>query len=234
MRAIFLHLLPSLFATLALALSPAIPAGAAQAAGPTFGQHGMALFGGKDGIFASHLPMFHPPHDYQVVLQIRLQDQALDAQLRKRLGGDTVLWTLAPEKFEIDRLAPGAPRPLTRFQGDLVLGHFEQGGKTEYANAAIVVEKVLLYRQLPPQPSASASARYLQAGSGIRRFLVKEVDSRPDFDHIVAVAAPPRAPLGRIEVPKEALARTPDAVLQRALPGARVTGTVYYDTADLK
>lgn len=27
--------------------------------------HGMLIFG-KEKIYASHLPMFHPPHDYQV------------------------------------------------------------------------------------------------------------------------------------------------------------------------
>jgi hypothetical protein len=222
-----------LFAAIMLALLAFAPhlAGAANA---TFGQHGMALFGGRDGLYAAHLPMFHAPHDYQVLLKIRLADKAQDAALRKRLGAAPVLWTLAPEKFEIDRLAPGAAAPLAGFKADLVLGHFEQDGKTEYAGAAVMVEQVLLYRQLSPHAAVQGSARYLQVGTGTQRFLVKEVDSRPDFDHIAAVAVPPRAPRGKLVVPKTALNETPSAVLQRALPGARVTGTVYYSVADLK
>lgn len=221
------------FAALALALLAVAPLTAA-AGGPTFGQHGMALFGGRDGLYAAHLPMFHAPHDYQVLLQIRLADKAQDAALRKRLGAAPVLWTLAPEKFDIDRLAPGAPNPLAGFKADLVLGHFEQDGKTEYAGAALVVEKVLLYRRLSPKAATQAQSRYLQVGSGTQRFLVKEVDSRPDFDHIAAVAAPPRASTAALAVPKAGLGETPAALLQRALPGARVTGTIYYSGADLK
>src|SRR5471030_1344452 len=108
---------------------------AASAAGPTYGEHGMALFGGTQGLYASHLPMFHAPHDYQVILQVHVADPVIDAALRKRLNGHTALWTIAPEKFELDRLAPQAALPLTQFQADLVQGHFEQGGKTQYAGA---------------------------------------------------------------------------------------------------
>jgi hypothetical protein len=80
-------------------------AGSAAAADVTYGEHGMALFGGKEGLYASHLPMFHAPHDYQVVLQVHVADPATDAALRKRLDGKTALWTIAPK---IRALAPGA------------------------------------------------------------------------------------------------------------------------------
>lgn len=204
------------------------------AASTTFGEHGMALFGGKEGLYASHLPMFHAPHDYQVVLRIRLADKAQDKALRARLDGKSALWTLAPEKFEIDRFAPGAASPLARFKADLVLGHFEQGGATQYAGAGIVVEQVLLYRQLSSGAARAPTARYLQLGTGRQRYLVKQVDSRPDFDHIVAVAAPRKAPLAPVSVAKRALVETPAALLQRALPGARIIGTVYFSAEDLK
>jgi hypothetical protein len=206
----------------------------ASAANLTYGEHGMALFGGKDGLYAAHLPMFHAPHDYQVILKLRLADQAQDRQLRARLDGKTALWTLAPEKFEIDRLAPGAVHPLANFKADLVLGHFEQGGKTQYAGAGVVVEQVLLFRQLSTAAAQAPTARYIQLGTGERRYLVKLIDSRPDFDHIVAIRAPRTASLQPIDVPKQGLAATPAAALQRALPGAAVTGTIYFSSEDLK
>ncbi|MES2320562.1 MAG: hypothetical protein V4631_24045 [Pseudomonadota bacterium] len=209
-------------------------AGLAAAANPTMGEHGMALFGGKQGLYAAHLPMFHAPHDYQVILRLRLADKAQDRALRSRLNGKTALWTLAPERFEIDRLAPGAPHPLGAFKADLVLGHFEQGGKTQYAGAGVIVEQVLLYRQLSPELVQASTARYLQLGTGTQRFLVKQVDSRPDFDHIVAIRASKGASAAPFEVAKQALAETPAQALQRALPAARVLGTVYFSTEDLK
>jgi hypothetical protein len=200
----------------------------------TFGQHGMALFGGKDALYASHLPMYHAPHDYQVVMRVHLADAAQDAALRKRLDGKSALWTIAPDKFELDRLAPGAANPLRQFKADIVLGHFEQGGKTQYAGAEVVVDQVLVYRKLMPQPIIRESARYLQVGSGARRFLVKEIDSRPDFDHIVAISAKADTPAAPFSVRKQALSEPKAATLAEALPGARVLGTVYFYTDDLK
>jgi hypothetical protein len=209
-------------------------AGLAIGADATYGEHGMVLFGGRDGLYASHLPMFHAPHDYQVVLRLRLADPAQDRALRARLDGQAALWTLAPEKFEIGRLAPGAVHPLAGFKADLVLGHFEQGGKTQYAGASVIVEQVLLFRPLPAAAAQAPTARYIQLGTKARRYLVKLIDSRPDFDHIVAVETARTASLHPIEVRKQALAATPAAALQRALPGATVTGTVYFSTEDLK
>ncbi len=204
------------------------------AAGPTYGMHGMALFGGKPGLYAAHLPMFHAPHDFQVILQVRLADKAQDAALRARIDGGTALWSVAPEKFELARLARGSANPLSSFGADLVEGHFERGGKTQFANATVIVEKVLFFKRLDPRQSGRKTARYLQVGSGQRRFLVKEVDSRPDFDHIVAIAASPQTGRGDVLVEKQGLTETPAAKLARALPGIDIIGSVYFDTADLK
>ena len=212
----------------------ALAAAVASAANLSMGSHGMLLFGGPEALYASHLPMFHAPHDYQVILQVRLADQVQDAALRKRLGNRTELWTLDPEKFELDRMAPGASFPVTRFKADLVQGHFEQGGKTEYAGAGVIVEKVLYFRQLSALPARSATTRYLQLGTGKQRFLLKQIDSRPDFDHVLAVQARPSARGGAVVVSKTGLQQSADAAIMRAMPGLEVKGTVYFSTQDLR
>ena len=209
-------------------------AAAAEKHGPTWGSHGMALFGGKEALYASHLPMFHAPHDHQVVLQVHIADPKLDAALRQRLDGKTALWTIDPEKFELDRLAPTAATPVREFKADLVDGHFERGGKAQYKGATVVVEKVLLFRKLSADAAKRDSARYIQLGGGKQRYLVKEIDSRPDFDHIVAITAPAGAAGAPVVLPKRGLEETAAEALARALPGAKVDGTVYFDTADLK
>jgi hypothetical protein len=219
----------------AVTLALALAAGSA-AADTTYGEHGMALFGGKQGLYAAHLPMFHAPHDYQVILQVHVADAATDAALRKRLDGKTALWTIAPEKFELSRLAPSAAVPLRQFKADLVQGHFEQGGATRFAAATVVVDKVLMFRQLSPSRKTSADASYVQIGGGSQRYLVKRIDSRPDFDHIVAYTAAGGASTAAITLAKQAL-QQPDAhALAAALhvPASAIRGTVYFYTDDLK
>lgn len=219
---------------IATALAAAMPQ--AGAADISWGEHGMALFGGEEGLYASHLPMFHAPHDYQVLLRVHVADPAIDAALRRRLDGKTALWTIAPEKFELSRLAPRSASPLNQFKADLVLGHFEQGGNTQYAASTIVVDKVLLFHKLSPERRASSSASYVQIGEGGQRYLVKRIDSRPDYDHIVAYRAVPGAATNEISIDSQGLRQPGAAELARALrvrPDA-IRGTVYFYTDDLK
>lgn len=210
-------------AVLLLAL-PALAARAAPApVDPTMGVHGMVLFGGRAGLYASHLPMFHAPHDVQAVLRVHLADPRLDAAIRARLDGKAALWTLDPERFALGRLAPGAARPLAAFRADVVQGHFEQGGAVRYRAADLVVDEVLLYRPLAGGAPPPAVATYLPVG----RFLVKRIDGRPDVDHIVRLRRP--AP-GPVEVARKG--GMPDtAALGRRVP---LDGTVYESTADLQ
>jgi len=206
------------------------------AADATFGNHGMALFGGKDGLYASHLPMFHAPHDYQVILQVHIADRATDAALRARLDRTPALWTIDPEQFELSALAPHARNPRKEFSADLVQGHFERGGKAQYKAATVVIDKVLLFRQLDGKPRAAGFSRYMQVGSGTQRFLVKEIDSRPDFDHIVPYRAAPGAPAGPVQVRKWGMKAAGKDALAQALHAnlADIGDTIYFETGDLK
>jgi hypothetical protein len=190
---------------------------------PSHGVHGMVLFGDRDGLYASHLPMLHAPHDNQVVLKLRFKDPARERDMRVRLDGKTALWTLEPERFALHRLAPGAAAPLTEFKANVVEGHFERDGTTRQREAELVVEKVVLYRTLSPQPAVQTVARYTPVG----RFLVKLIDSRPDFDHIVLLE---RAATAAVEVPKQGVDENLPALASRV----PLAGTVYYDTADLR
>ncbi len=189
----------------------------------SYGSHGMALFGDNEGLYASHLPLFRAPHDHQVVLKLRLADPGLERALRGQLDGKTALWTIEPEHFELSRLDPQAAAPLRAFSADIFSGHFERDGKLVHAKARFVVEQVLVYRRLDPALHSRSMARYLPVGA----FLVKEIDSRPDYDHIVALTAP--AP-GVVTIAKAGL-DNPEAALK---PVAAVRGTVYFETGDLR
>lgn len=197
--------------------------GGAHAHDHSFGTHGMALFGDRDGLYASHLPLFRAPHEHQAVLRVKLADPALDRALREQLDGKTGLWTIEPERFELSRLDPTSASPLRGFGADVFSGHFEREGKRVYAKAQFVVEQVIVYRRLDPAVRSRPEARYLPVG----RFLVKEIDSRPDFDHIVALSAPAQSPL---TIRKSGL-DNPEAQLKTLAP---VRGTIYFETGDLR
>ena len=88
------------------------------------GVHGMVLFG-SDSLFASHLPLYRAPHDWQVVLEVEPQDQAVAESFRQSDG----MLTIEPEPFDLTRLDPQAEDPLPAFAAKVYKGHFERGGE---------------------------------------------------------------------------------------------------------
>jgi hypothetical protein len=221
-------------AFMALAVhAPAFSADAAATHGPTWGLHGMLLFGGPDGLYASHLPMFHAPHDRQVVVALRLADAALDKQLRRRLGARPAVWTLVPEKFELARLAPDAANPLSAFKADIVEGHFERDGVTRHTGVSVQVLRIERFQPLDANAAPGQRAHYRAVGAGSTWFMVKDIAARPDFDHVVAVRGPHKP--AAIVLPVDGIQQPADAALRRQLPrGDKLLGTVYFDTADLQ
>jgi hypothetical protein len=154
---------------------------------PGYGSHGMAVFGGVEGLYASHLPMFHQPHDVQLVFRFHLKDVATDTALRTRLSTSPALWTLDPEAFDLYRFAPQHATPLTQFQARFVEGHFERGGKEQYAKQTVVVDEVIVYRKLDVAKRVESAGKYIKIGAEREQFLLKVIDRRPDFDIIVAI-----------------------------------------------
>ncbi|MGH8031381.1 MAG: hypothetical protein ACREO8_03210 [Luteimonas sp.] len=206
---------------------------------PRVGVHGMVLFGGHDGLYGYHLAMFHAPHDRQVLVRLRATDPVLDRQLRKALAARPSLWTLAPQSFDLDRLAPGAALPLREFTADVVSGHFERGGDTAHTRVTLRVEKVLMFRPLAPTLGPPQTLRYDVVGEGEERFLVKRIERRPDFDQIVAFRTRSRDDAAMLSVVAQALRPATTKQLASALQaqsGLQPTRwtSVYHDAADLQ
>ena len=206
------------------------PAAGLAATETAVGGHGMAIFGGREGLYASHLPMFHAPHDSQIVLRFHLADAAAGRRLREALAREPRLWTLDPETFDLLRLQPGHPQPLREFQARLFQGHFERGGRPQPGEQRVIVEEVLLFRRLDPSPRVAATGRYQLVGTGDEWFAFKLIDRRPDFDHIVRLAVP--AVRGEVSVALSGLNRSTLSV-QCAFqaPGA---AEIYFETDDLR
>jgi hypothetical protein len=206
-----------------------------------YGQHGMAVFGNSAGLFASHLPMFHAPHDTQVIFRFHLRDTAVDSALRKALTEKPALWTLDPELFDLHRLAPGHPSPLRHFTARFVEGHFERGGSERFLAQDVEIEEVLVFRPLNAirTEGVASAGRYFVIGAPQGHFLVKEIDRRPDFDAIIALRGSKPAPSMWPEV---IFIATPEmavptrAAMNRALKkhGFSAGRVLYFETEDLK
>src|SRR5687768_7078544 len=91
--------------------------------------HGVLLFGDKVS-YASHLPMFHEPHDYQVILKLALEDLPRSVTVRvhyeESKKNKKNLFTLVPETMDLTEIINGTK---TSFMASIYEGHFERGGR---------------------------------------------------------------------------------------------------------
>ena len=87
--------------------------------GGHMGVHGMVMFGKN---YLSHIPMFHEPHDYQIIMDVHLDHPQIGPE--DNFGQS--LHTFVPDKFSLGDLLNGK---LEKIQGTVYEGNFEDGGK---------------------------------------------------------------------------------------------------------
>lgn len=200
----------------------------------------MVVFGGTSALYASHMPMFHAPHDLQVIIQFHLTDTKTQKALGESLSRKVKIWSLDPEDFDLQRLAPNHLNPITEFSARFVEGHFERGGAERYSQQSVVVDKVLMFRRLTGERQARTKGRYHLIGRGHERFLVKEIDRRPDFDVIFKLSEYAKPSLADVvHFPDSRLAFPNFARLNMALlpanEGKHPVGKIlYFETEDLQ
>ena len=101
------------------------------------------LIVGEQTVFLSHLPLFHSPHNYQVILEATFAKPGSDPQAdyfndRKRTG--TKIYTLEPEPFVLPRLAAAEPR--RSFKASIYREHFERFPNQRAKEAARIGQNV--------------------------------------------------------------------------------------------
>jgi len=142
--------------------------------------HGMLVFGGQT-TYLSHLPMFHAPHNYQVILQAHLSGAAADSYNQLKTSVDDI-FTIEPEKMDLTTVISGQK---TEFSAKLFQGHFEKDGKL-LGVVTVHVDKVITSAKL--NPTGQPGQDYLVFGANGEYFAAHMIAGQPTYDAITKVA----------------------------------------------
>lgn len=202
--------------------------GVGRAAAPAV--HGMVLFG-QERLFASHVPMYHAPHDFQVILEVGLSHATEDAVAAYRAKGMVEgvqrLITLRPKPFVLPDLLAGKVQEISATLYD---GNFEAGGRPFLSAVKVTVKQILFQRHLSEGLPVLNELTYLP----LPGYLVHLISAPDNFDHIVQVSG------GMAEEPEAipvSFLATPDALDTRLVAGQIFTvsgGKAHFIPATLK
>lgn len=146
--------------------------------------HGMLLFG-ESQIYASHLPMFHSPHQYQVILELELESSLLKVfKADQKLNHGQATYTIEPEKF----ILPEMIKSPKAFKVNLYRGHFERGGVKLASEKIITIKNVIYFKPFELENPRMTQSQYLVFGNSKEQFMVHIISNRPDFDHLVKIS----------------------------------------------
>ncbi len=145
--------------------------------------HGMLLFG-SEKIYASHLPMFHSPHDYQIILELELSKFDKQKYVSdKNKNSNYTTYTIEPEKFVLPDMINN-PKP---FKVNLYRGHFERGGIEILKNITVKIVQILYFKKFNSEEKKAKSTNFIVFGNEKEQFLIHEITNKPDFEQIIEV-----------------------------------------------
>ncbi|HEY0925015.1 hypothetical protein [Rheinheimera pacifica] len=153
------------------------------------GSHGMVLFNAGDTLLASHLPLYRPPHDYQLVYQLALPAAAQQALLTSLRSGQQL--TLLPQDFDLRQMIEGK---VFHLSAAVYQGHFERSGRLLLDNVQVTFARQLYSRPLQ-QLTVAFAAHYDAINIADSHFLLHRIAAAPSFDQILQLEQPLAAPL---------------------------------------
>ena len=145
------------------------------------GIHGMALFGTSSNIFASHMALYHKPHDAQIIYKVKSSNAAL-----YQLVKNNELVTIKPEKFNLQRLMRAESLIVN---ADVYIGHFERDGMLVYESMPIELDEQVYFRELKDLKAASKQQEYDMVSYNRKndRLLIHRIQQAPNFDHVLHI-----------------------------------------------
>lgn len=199
-----------IFSTVSFSKSPAV--------------HGMLLFGKKHN-YISHLPMFHEPHDYQLISEVELKDfepGTLSKYEKAKLQSG--IFTLVPKPMEMSDLLTGT---IKSFTATIYKGHFERGG-TKMGDVIVSMKMILLGAKLNKDDKSSSD--FLSFGQDGEYFLAHVIKGKPSYDAIYETAQPYKLIVpacGRAACPEPFTVPLADSLLPGTLKSLEEHGKVH-------
>jgi hypothetical protein len=145
--------------------------------------HGMLLFG-SEKIYVSHLPMFHTPHNYQIILELELSKSDKQKYVAdKNKNPNYTTYTIEPEKFVLPDMVNN-PKP---FKVNLYRGHFERGGTEILKSITVKIVQVAYFKKFNPEEVKAKTSNFILFGNEKEQFLAHEITNKPDFEQIIEV-----------------------------------------------
>jgi len=145
--------------------------------------HGMLIFG-TDKIYASHLPLFHAPHNYQIILELELDKTAKEKFITDQLQHpEFTTYTIEPELF----ILPDKIKGKGSFKANLYRGHFERGGTKIADSIEINITTVIYFKKFNETEARLTNSAYLLFGNSKEQFAVHQISNKPDFEQIIQV-----------------------------------------------
>lgn len=146
--------------------------------------HGMMLMG-NEKVYASHLPMFHSPHDYQIILLLEFsQESQAKYMADKKENPNETVYTLEPETFVL----PEMVNITKKFKANIYRGHFERGGKKIMENIAVSIQQIIYFKKFDTKDTKPKKLQYILFGNSQEQFLAHVISAKPDFDENLSVS----------------------------------------------
>jgi hypothetical protein len=145
--------------------------------------HGMLIFG-TNKIYASHLPMFRTPHNYQIILELVLDKKAQQKFIAdQQQNPQYTTYTIEPEKFVL----PDMIAKKGTFKANLYRGHFERGGIKIADSITIKIVEVVYFKKFDNNAAKQTEANFIVFGNSKEQFAIHQISNKPDFEQILQV-----------------------------------------------
>lgn len=146
------------------------------------GVHGMVLLTHRSTVYAYHLPLYHVPHNIQVLYKLEVKDVALLQMIR-----DAELVTIKPEVFNIQRLERGEEMVIN---ADIFMGHFERDGMLVHQSRPLTFAKKLYARYINELDLSSNKQVYDVVDlKNNYKIYIHRIQQAPSYDHVIHIDA---------------------------------------------
>jgi hypothetical protein len=145
--------------------------------------HGMLIFG-TDKIYASHLAMFHAPHNYQIIIEVVLEKVAKQKFVAdQKAHPEFTTYTIEPEKFVL----PDMISKQGSFKANLYRGHFERGGVKIADSILVKIVSIVYFKNFDITESKLSTSNFIVFGGSKEQFAAHQISHQPDFEQILQV-----------------------------------------------